>query len=102
MAETACVYVVTYSPPGCDLQESDIVTTACVVPCVDRMIEDGPCAGATLSALSDQCLELSPADAAGRAKLEAAAQRARARTGGPHARLKSSEITGRRRGPQQP
>lgn len=91
MAESSCVYLVTSVSSGCtQYTENDIVTGPCSAPCVDRIITDGPCAGTTLMAVSDECMVYPPEDLA--AFDGGIAQKRRGNADGKP--IKSSEITG--------
>ena len=58
---SACVYMVSYSPPGCDLEEGELIYTECpdTGSCADMVITDpgSPCDGAYLVAMECSCVE---------------------------------------------
>ena len=95
MAESSCVYVVTYVPSGCtQFALDDIVTTACNEPCQDGIIGDGPCAGTQLTAVSSSCMMYPPEDGPmSQEAIDEALRRGRSGVGSTR-EIKSSEITG--------
>jgi hypothetical protein len=93
-----CLYVCAKPVPGCPWQEGDIVPLECEVPCRDLLLQDGPCAGALLNAIYEECVEYDPeaSAAAATADQERAKESALRRRSPNPKRVTSDEVDRRR------